>query len=149
MRKHLLFFSIISLLLFRASLLSHGVNYKKIEGGVGIEARYDNGEPISLAETKIFSPVSADETFQEGFTDINGRFIFYPDRSGNWKIFISDGMGHGVSTSIEVKDVKTMATGEAGNIPVPLYNKIITGISIILGITGILFFVATGKKQRR
>lgn len=149
MKKQMFLFSAIVFLLFPVSLHTHGVNYKKINGGVGIEAKYDGGEPISEAETKIFSPEDKIKIFQEGYTDINGRFLFYPDKPGKWRVFISDGMGHGVSTSIDIKDIKTMKTGKTGNIPVPLYNKVLTGISIILGITGILFYIVAVKRQKQ
>jgi len=141
-------FLFISFFLVNATLFPHGVNYKKINGGIGIEVLYDNGKPISEAETKIYSPREKNNTFQEGYTDKNGRFLFYPDEQGKWKIIISDGMGHGVSTFIEINNIKTMEIGKTGNIPIPLYNKILLGISIIFGITGILTFLATRKIRK-
>jgi hypothetical protein len=92
--KKLIFFSLVILILSKNVCFSHRLQYNQFEGGIGIEAIYDDGTPISYSEVKIFSPTDGETEFQQGLTDKNGRFVFYPDIKGKWKIVVDDGMGH-------------------------------------------------------
>ena len=62
---------VISLILFFSTgmAFAHGVEYELIEGGVGIEARYDSGQPISFSDCRVFSPRDAKMPYQQGLTD--------------------------------------------------------------------------------
>lgn len=124
----------------------HSVEYLVIEGGVGIKVYYSNGSPMSYSEVKIFSPQDKDIEFQTGLTDKNGRFVFYPDLKGKWKIIVSDGMGHGIVKEILISDnIKLVHKQE--KIHIPLLQKILTGVSIIFGFTGIMFYIITKRTQ--
>jgi nickel transport protein len=123
---------------------SHGINYKIIKGGIGIEIKYDDGTPFSFSEAKVYSPSDKKTPYQEGFTDKNGRFIFFPDRKGKWKLVINDGMGHGVVKEIEIKERMKIET--------KLYKewlfwqKLITGVSILWGLSGLILYLKIRKK---
>ncbi|MCS7180218.1 MAG: hypothetical protein NZ891_02570, partial [bacterium] len=97
--------------------------------------------PLSFCDVKVFSPDK--KKFQEGLTDINGRFVFFPDKTGVWKIEISDGMGHGIVKEINVKE--NMKT-ESKNRQFSRLQKILIGVSLIWGITGIVFYFLAKKK---
>jgi len=86
---------------------------------------------------EIFSPASK-IPFQSGRTDKNGRFCFFPDTPGKWKIVVDDEIGHRLELQISVnKKLKVswqVRKHEEFSIPV----KILVGISFIFGIFGIL-----------
>ncbi len=35
---------------------AHGVNATIIQGGIGVQAQYDNGEPMAYAEVHVYAP---------------------------------------------------------------------------------------------
>ena len=99
-------------LLLSITVFAHGVHYNILSKGAGIEAKYDDGEPMSYCETRIFSPGNSEEVFQQGLTDANGRFMFSPDIEGIWKIIVNDGMGHGIVVELPIdKNLKSNITG--------------------------------------
>ncbi len=118
---------------------------KEISGtGVGIQARYADDTPISYSDATVYYPGSEEE-FQQGLTDRNGRYLFSPDREGEWKIKIDDGMGHGVIAKLSVgEDLRI--TGKAAGARFRIWQKILIGISIIWGFTGIYYYLFTRKK---
>jgi len=124
----------------------HGVEYEISEGkSILIRVGYDDGEPMSYAEVRIFSPSDPKVEHQNGFTDKNGCFAFLPDNIGKWKISVNDATGHGVVTKIEVKEEMRI---EAKSKKWPRLQKLITGVSIIFGLTGLLFYVKVkGRKK--
>ncbi len=143
--KFLLIFIVFISLPF--SLMSHGVDLLVVSGGVGVEALYDSGEPISDADVEIYSPGDSENIFQAGSTDRNGRFLFFPDSDGEWKIIVNDGMGHGGSQTLVVKD-SGKSLKKNGDPPGRII-KLLSGLSVIFGITGILFFIFARKEMNR
>jgi len=133
-------------LLLPTVCFSHNVIFSIIEGGIGLEIYYDDivKTPMFYSKFKVFSPEDRDEIFQEGFTDINGKFVFFPDKPGEWKIEVNDGMGHGIVTNINVTKELNYEKEESRNFSI--WQKIIIGLSIILGISGILFYISS-KRQ--
>jgi nickel transport protein len=133
-------------LLLPLRLFAHKVEYTLLEKGFGLEARYADGTAISYSGVKVFAPEDVANPFQEGSTDKHGRFVFYPDKPGKWKIEVNDGMGHGVIADIDITDGLTVLRGvEHGR---PLLETIIMGICIIFGITGMLFYLAARKRLK-
>jgi len=59
-----------------------------------VDFEYSDGSPVSFAKVKIWSPDNDSIEFQNGRTDTNGRFSFFPDVDGVWRITVNDGMGH-------------------------------------------------------
>jgi len=135
----------ISILFFGISYcFGHGVEYSIIKGGVGIKAYYSDGTPMSYSEVKIFSPEDRNTEFQTGITDKNGCFLFFPDSKGKWKIEINDGMGHGIVKEIDISEDLTSKIETTYHLP--LWKKILYGLSIIFGFTGVFFYLSTKKK---
>ena len=102
-------FVLLGTVLFSLSLLpdpasAHGTDYRILdsEGAIVVEFIYDDNQPIRYAEVLIFSPEDDDIEFQNGRTDMNGKFAFYPDAPGKWRIQADDGTGHLERVSIEV-----------------------------------------------
>ena len=148
--RGLLIFSLAMILSLPSLLCAHGVSGKIDTGGFVITAEYDTGEPMSYARVKISAP-GAKLTFQSGRTDKNGRFCFFPDMPGDWKVVVDDEIGHRLEVTVPVNESKELMTkqqtgGSAGSF-ISRYEKAIMGISIIFGISGILFWWR-GKRIR-
>ena len=84
-------------------LHAHGTGHRFLTNAkaIVVEAYYSSNEPMSYAETRVFSPEDQQTEYQNGRTDRNGRFAFYPDTIGLWRIEINDGMGHRIEASVE------------------------------------------------
>ena len=96
---------------------AHGTDYRILdsEGAIVVEFIYDDNQPMRYAEVLIFSPEDDDIEYQNGRTDMNGRFAIYPDAPGKWRIQADDGTGHLERVSIEVAaDDTGEDTGEEG-----------------------------------
>jgi len=123
-------------------LISHGIEYEFFEKAKGIRIYYTDGTPMSFANYKIYSP--DEKIFAEGLTDKKGRILFMPDEKGKWRIEVDDGMGHGFIESFNIeKPGESVITHKGSN---PLYLRFITGISLIVGFTGIFFYIIARKK---
>ncbi len=138
-------FIFLSLIFFSSFLFSHGVECDIIEGGVGVEVRYEDVDktPISYAEVKVYAPDGKE--FQQGLTDKFGRFLFYPDKKGVWKVEVNDGMGHGVVKEISVSEEKKVIKESTKKFKFSLLQQFVVGLSIIWGITGLVFYILSKK----
>ena len=108
-----------------------------------MKVRYDDGMPMSHAEVKIFSPGDGKIEYQSGCADKNGCFVFFPDEAGEWTMMVNDGMGHGVVTKVDVKEAMKVESTAKGW---PRWQKLTTGISIIWGLTALIFYLKVRKK---
>ena len=124
-------------------LHAHGVTSKIDAGGIVVSAMYDTGEAMDYARVTISAP-GASLTFQSGRTDRNGRFCFFPDVSGDWKVVIDDEMGHRLEVNVFVDQAMSLQANRENEKTGPGYltrcQKAIMGVSIIFGISGILFW---------
>ncbi|MCG8632454.1 MAG: DUF4198 domain-containing protein [Desulfobacterales bacterium] len=127
--------------------LAHGVLASVNAGdALVVTVEYDDGEPAGYAGVKIYF---SDEKvpFQTGRTDRNGRFLFQPDRDGEWKAIVNDGMGHRAVVKADVAPDNFGASKGKGN---PLIfskgQSVVTGLSLIFGICGLAAFYR-GKKK--
>jgi nickel transport protein len=123
-----------------ASLQAHGVSAIVSRGGIVVSAAYDSGDPMSYAKVTIAAP-DAKMQFQSGRTDRNGRFCFFPDSPGVWKVMIKDGMGHGLTQQVAVGETLGLSPGGAEKKhPRRLgkAEKAVMGLSILFGVTGFI-----------
>lgn len=83
---------------------AHGTDYRLLDpdSAIVVEFIYDDNQPMRFAEVLVFSPADDEIEHQNGRTDMNGRFAFYPDASGKWRIQADDGTGHLEQLSIEI-----------------------------------------------
>ena len=125
------------------TLYGHAPSGEVGSGGIVVTTRYDTGEPMSYAKVKISAP-GADVIFQSGRTDRNGRFCFFPDAPGDWKVVVDDGIGHRLEMTVPVSEPLGLKSqqqnGEQIKSSLSRYERAIMGISIIFGISGILFW---------
>lgn len=125
-------------------LLAHGVVDEVIKAKTMIiKAAYDDGEPMGYAEVKIFSPEVSKVEYQNGRTDKNGCFSFLPDQKGEWKAVVDDGIGHGFTIEIEVGEINNIKTVSK---TFPHWQGVITGLGIIWGLMGLIFYFRARKK---
>ena len=143
-----LFLAVMFLLPLR--LYGHGVTGRVDAGAMVVSAEYDTGEAMSYAKVKVLAP-GEKLTFQSGRTDRNGRFCFFPDAGGDWKVVVDDEMGHRLEVAVPVDEnlalPATQELGEAGQHSPSVYQRAFMGISIIFGIAG-MFFWWIGRKKR-
>jgi len=122
-----------------------------------VTAEYDDGEPMSYGAVEIIN-LEEKLPFQSGRTDRNGRFLFLPDRAGEWQVTISDGMGHQVIIPAKVNENmainmeenqmdENQKHGLSHGGSLPRYERILMGISFIFGIFGFLFWWK-GRKNK-
>lgn len=143
----IIFFAII--ILMPPLLHAHGVKGEVGSGGIVVIAEYDTGEPMSYAKVTISAP-EAKLMFQSGRTDRNGRFCFYPDVSGDWKVVVDDEMGHRLEVPVSVNETMKLKTdeqaGRSAGSSLSKHESALMGTCIIFGISGVLFFWR-GKKE--
>jgi nickel transport protein len=148
-RPHLFILLFLSTLLWASILEAHTVNYEIQQKGIAVRIFYTADDPVSYSEFEIFGP--GDKLpHQTGRTDKNGFVSFVPDRQGVWKVKVlgeSSHGYHGVTTEVKVdKDFNL----ESFKKPLAAtYTKLVTGISLIIGLFGIYALLKSrGKKQK-
>lgn len=134
----------IFIFLFPIYIFSHDLQHKinKYGGIVGINLFYADNTKFSFESYEIYSPENEKIPFQVGRTDKYGRIFFNPDKEGEWKINATSSDGHGKKISINLKGKKL----EEKNLSLyDRFGKIITGVSILFGIFGILSLIYRRK----
>jgi len=115
-----------------------------------VTAEYDDGEPLGYAVFEVYYP-GGKELFQSGVTDPNGCFSFLPDTPGKWKILVKDGMGHQVSLTADINDQQALKEKTAPGVGPGQLSKIqpiITGLSLIFGLMGLVLLFKTKKRPK-
>ena len=137
--------------LFPISIHAHGVEGKISSGGIVVTAEYADGEPMSYARVNISAPGSK-LPFQSGRTDRNGRFCFFPDAPGIWKVVINDEIGHRLEIEVPVDkamNLKTnIVTQDSLNCYLSKHIRVLMGICVIFGIFGCLLGWKGYKKAK-
>lgn len=105
--KHL---SVFGFSLFVASVLTplpslaHNtiIEYQATEA-IAIEAKFDDGTPLSNAQVVVYAPDNPNQAWQKGITDDQGKFSFIPDykNKGNWTVKVRLA-GHGDVINIPI-----------------------------------------------
>jgi nickel transport protein len=95
----------LGLLAAPAPVLAHGTDYRVIADNdpvVGIAFFYSDKVPMRYAEVLVYSPENDKIEFQNGRTDAEGRFAFFAETPGDWRVEVNDGMGHAVHATVAV-----------------------------------------------
>lgn len=130
----------------------HGVSGSISSGGVAITAEYDDGSPMSYAETEIKAPDS-DLLFSSGWTDRNGRFCFFPDVKGIYQVVIQDGMGHRLQVDVPVDANMKPEPIDRNNSKINRifirYEKIMMGLTVLFFLSGcVLWYKGNQNKNK-
>jgi nickel transport protein len=125
---------------------AHGVSSEILKkDALVIVAEYDDGEPMSYCEVKIFFSTGEGKQHQNGRTDRNGCFAFIPDRPGEWRITVEDGMGHAIDTSFSVNETFGVDKQERVARAPSRWQGIVSGLSVIFGLTGLFYYFRARK----
>ncbi len=138
---------ILGLCVAHSPLYAHGIKYSLGSGGIVVQASFDNNQPANGLYVYVFAPGSS-EKFQTGKTDPNGRFVFFPDRAGEWEVLVFDKMGHRLEIKIPVNEAMKVEKKSDGY-SIPLFLKGLMGISIIFGLFGCLLGWKGYKKLKQ
>jgi nickel transport protein len=139
-------------LIFPAFVFGHGVEvYDVTAEGKPVHTvyfRYSTGEPMSFAKLKIYPPSTMSKNIESliSITDRNGLFSFVPDENGTWRIDIEDGMGHAGSINVVSNDGEKSTANIAHNRKLPPAITAVLGISLLLNIFTIWYFMLKKKK---
>jgi hypothetical protein len=115
-----------------------------------VESEYDDGEPMGYADVEVYNPMEK-IPFQSGRTDQNGRFLFFPDKKGDWKVIVNDGMGHQLVLKTNIDDNLNLIEQSSQTKAVENsrsfsgFQKIIMGLAFIFGTFGVVSLFK-GKK---
>ena len=142
MRYKVFIFFFLGMVMLPSFLYAHGVMGRIDAGGIVVSAMYDTGEAMSYAKATILAP-GAELNFQSGRTDRNGRFCFLPDVSGDWKVVVDDEMGHRLAVNVPVDEAMRLRSepgDRSAGQGLSKVERVVMGISIIFGISGILFW---------
>jgi nickel transport protein len=138
-------------LLLSCQVLAHGVQGTVQSGGLAVACRYSTSEPMDYAKVTVLAPGSS-QPFQVGHTDKNGRFCFFPDAPGEWRVTAEDGMGHRLEVKVPVTDQNTLKTlppaAGADSVAHTRSLRVLTGLSAIFGLSGLLFWIQGIRAKR-
>ena len=126
---------------------AHSINYHIEQKGMAVRAYYSENDPAAYSQYELFGPGDK-EPHQIGRTDKNGYVAFVPDRTGIWKLQVwgeSSHGYHGVTTEINVD--KDLGLASFSKPLVATYTKIITGISLIIGLFGLYALWMSRKRK--
>lgn len=167
--------SIIPLVFFFAltsfnQVSAHGIHidYSFKYPSVSLNIYFSKTSPVVNADVSIFSPGSQDLYFS-GKTDKDGNFKFNPNVPGDWTVKVDDGMGHRKKAIIAIEDFSDQLVSETIHAEeeeshshdhfivhdhdhenehshIPLVYKIIFGLSVIFGVTGVWYGLKARKK---
>jgi nickel transport protein len=128
---------------------AHTVNYEVQQQGIAIKIFYSAQDPASYAEYEILAP-GEELPHQTGRTDRNGFVAFVPDRQGLWKVKVTGESAHGYhGVTVEVKVDKDLNLESFKKPLAATYTKLVTGISLIIGIFGLYALISSRKRQKK
>ena len=99
------------------------IEYQATEA-ISIEAKFDNGQPMTNAQVVVYAPDKPSQPWQKGSTDEQGKFSFIPDYSklGNWSVKVRSA-GHGNVVNIPIKSQLSL-TSEVETNSLPQTTKV-------------------------
>lgn len=132
--RRMLLAAVAGIALAPARIPAHGLLTAPVSGGEGVRVVYDDEEPVSFADVRVFAP-GGGKPVLTGVTDRNGCFLFRPDTAGVWKVQVDDGMGHAAPQFV----TSGVAASAAAPAPPPRMSKTqgaVTGLALVFGVFG-------------
>jgi nickel transport protein len=137
-------------------LMAHGViiDTKMQPPAVILNSSYSLSQPLKGANVMIYSPSTPENPWLTGTTDKNGNFAFVPDSEGDWVFDVDDQKGHrekativvtGEFFLIEPAGAESTQEGNSSGMVKGKGYKIVTGLSLIFGLTGIFYGYRSGQ----
>lgn len=160
--------SIASLIVLSAQgVLAHGLDIELKFHYPAVVSRtlYDANQPGKNINISIFTPADSKTPFQSGMTDQAGYFAFIPDTEGIWIIKVDDGHGHREQMKVTVSSEflnpekpvdlaeatppTTETIVETSQPQIPTLYKVIVGLSLIFGISGIFYGYKANQSKKQ
>lgn len=139
------FIFIFAFVAFFSQLNAHVLHYNLKKGALYSEVFFGGGEVASYSPFEIYAP-GASLPFVKGNTDERGVLTFLPDRAGKWHVVVHAGSDHGEHIVEYDVEVKNSDIAELSHTPLySEYGAMITGVSIIFGVFGLLYGLRTRK----
>ena len=93
------------------------IEYQATEA-IAIEAKFDNGKPMTNAQVVVYAPDNPSVPWQKGLTDHKGQFTFIPDydNQGDWSVKVRSA-GHGSVISIPIQSLSSSSNIERSKNP--------------------------------
>lgn len=136
-------------LFFQPLLEAHTVNYEVQQKGIAVRIFYAADDPASYSEYEISGPGDS-LPHQTGRTDKNGFVAFVPDRQGIWKVKVLGESAHGFhGVTSEIKVDHDLHLESFRKPLVAAYTKLVTGISLIIGLFGIYALILSRKRLKK
>ena len=141
-----LFQSLLVLLGYQLPLHGHTVNYEVQQKGMAVRIFYTAQDPASYSEYEVYGPGDS-LPHQTGRTDKNGFVAFVPERAGLWKLKVLGESAHGFhGVTIDISVDQNLNLESFSRPLVATSTKLITGLSLIIGVFGIYAFMKSRKK---
>ncbi len=122
-------------------------------GDVVVVTVSDDAGPRAAISVTVFGPAGGGTTHQRGETDQQGRFAFVPNVPGEWQAVIDDGFGHRAVARVTVAEtagaLAAVDGNEAGLGVGGRVSALVTGVSLLVGITGVAFWLLARRERRR
>jgi nickel transport protein len=139
------------LTLAAVSALAHDfeVTVRTTDEAVIARATYGDQGPAPDAYVAVYAPGEPMNEYQTGQTDRNGYFSFVPGGPGDWEIVIDDGTGHRDRKTVSIS-AGSPPESEASALPAsqPTWQKLLIGLSLILGLSGFFYGISNRRAQR-
>jgi nickel transport protein len=128
-------FSLIVLMSVTSLGWAHGARCKRIDNAMGVQALYDNGNPIAEAQVSVYEPGNKEMPWKTGRTDEEGCFFFVPNANGDWTVEVEDAQGHATSISFQVEG-SAIAEDPQQPAEKPSVMQFIVALAVIFGVFG-------------
>lgn len=155
---------VLASLAFSNAAMAHAIRFDvdKHPPAVKVQAYFSATSPLVDAMVQVYAP-GGETPYQSGRTDRAGYFAFIPDESGEWTLEVDDERGHRNRTVInvtggffegepmkeEVEGVPVaMETPPQTTNEIPLVYRIIFGLALIFGLTGIFYGMRARQSQK-
>ncbi len=112
---------------------------------VVVRASYGGTQAVAHAKVQVFAP-GGDREFQTGTTDRRGYFSFVPEGEGAWRVAVDDEEGHRRELTVSVPRA---FAGSAAPAAPPRWERLLAGLALIAGATGVLYGVAARRRTGR
>lgn len=150
---------------FSTAAMAHGVliDVEKHPPAVKVHAYFSATSPIVDARVQVYAPES-ETPYQSGRTDRAGHFAFIPHETGQWIVEVDDERGHRGSSVINITrdffedeplEEQVEAVPVAPETPpqtaneIPMLYRVIFGLALIFGLTGIFYGMKARQPQKR
>lgn len=150
MKKWLVLLGLIGLwgTMLTQPLSAHGTEIALGEvNAIAINARFDNGDPMSNAQISIYAPNDPASPWLHGEADANGHFVFVPDTAipGQWDIQVRTA-GHGDWVYVDIAEgtVTELRSSSGG---LTTMQIVLMSGAVIWGLVGTALYFSRGPAK--